>query len=464
MSENEEIADVEIDVADQQVGLSDAFIADIVELLDLDNNDRVKELCRDLAPPDVAELVFKLDVHRRHKLVGILENVIPPEAFSYLNDEVLNDLFEHMTASHIASIVNALETDDAINLIHDLDEDRRSEIMRLLSRKVRAAVEEGLTFDEKSAGRLMQREFVAIPQFWTVGKTVDYLRAAAEALPHKFYDIFIVDPMHRFVGSVALDNILCTPRAVKMDVIVNEEHVKIPVDMDQEQIAHLFRRKDLLSAPVVDDDGQLIGVITVDDVVDVIDREAEEDFLKLGGVTDTDIHRSAIATARARFIWLMINLITAIMAAAVISIFEGTIQKIVALAALMPIVASMGGNAGTQTLAVAVRALATKELSSANAWRVILKEFLVGSINGILFAVVMGAIAWVWYDDIKLGIVIGIAMIVNLMAAGFSGMAIPIVIERLGLDPATSAAVFLTTITDVIGFFAFLGLATWFLI
>lgn len=449
---------------ENQVGLSDAFIGDIIDLLDQDENDRIRELCQDLSAPDAAELILKIDKQRRHKLVGILEKILLAETFSYFNYEVLNDMLEHLSASHIASIVNALETDDAINLVNDLDDDRRAEIMRLLSRKVRAAVEEGLTFPEKSAGRLMQREFVAIPQFWTVGKTVDYLRAAAEALPNKFYDIFIVDPMHRFVGSVALDNILCTPRNVKMDVIVNEEHVKIPLSMDQEQIAHLFRRKDLLSAPVVDDDGQLVGVITVDDIVDVIDREAEEDFLKLGGVNDTDLHATTVSTARTRFVWLFINLITAILAAMVIAQFEGTIQKIVALAALMPIVASMGGNAGTQTLTVAVRALATKELSASNAWRLIFKEFMVGSINGILFAVIMGGITWLWYDDAKLGIVIGVAMIVNLMAAGLSGIAIPVVIDRFGLDPATSAAVFLTTITDVLGFFAFLGLASLFLL
>lgn len=449
---------------EHQVGLSDAFIGDIVDLLDGDEADRIRELCQDLSAPDAAELIVKIDTQRRHKLVQILEKTLPAETFSYFNYEVLNSMMEDLSASHIASIVNALETDDAINLVNDLDDDRRAEIMRLLSRKVRAAVEEGLTFPEYSAGRLMQREFVAIPQFWTVGKTVDYLRAAAEALPQKFYDIFIVDPMHRFVGSVALDNILCTPRNVKMDVIVNEEHVKIPLSMDQEQIAHLFRRKDLLSAPVVDDDGQLIGVITVDDIVDVIDAEAEEDILKLGGVTDTDIHASTVSTARTRFFWLFINLITAILAAMVIAQFESTIQKVVALAALMPIVASMGGNAGTQTLTVAVRALATKELSSSNAWRLITKEFLVGSINGILFAILMGGIAWFWYNDIKLGIVIGAAMIVNLMAAGLSGIAIPVVIQRMGLDPATSAAVFLTTITDVLGFFAFLWLASIFLL
>lgn len=447
-----------------ETGLPDTFVREIVELIDQPYIDRIQELCQDLPATDAAELLSKLDSHHRHELVQILEDILPPDTFSYLSYEVLHDVMKGMSGAYIAAIVNALETDDAIRLIDDLGDERRSEVIRLLSKKVRLAVEEGLTFPEESAGRLMQRECVAIPQFWTVGKTVDYLRAAAEALPDKFYDIFIVDPMHRFVGSVALDNILCTQRGVKMDVIVNEEHVTIPSAMDQEQVAHLFRRKDLLSAPVVDDDGRLLGMITVDDVVDVIAKEAEEDLLKLGGVADSDIYSSTFDTAKSRFVWLAVNLVTAIIAAYVISMFEGTIQKLVALAALMPIVASMGGNAGTQTLAVAVRAIATKELSAANAWRVTAKEFFVGSINGFLFAIMMGVITWLWYHDPQLGMIIGAAMVVNLMAAGLSGILIPLAIHKMGWDPATSATVFLTTITDVIGFFAFLGLATLFLL
>jgi magnesium transporter len=454
----------DVEQNDLQIGLPDSFIREIHELLREQYIDRIQEISRDLSGPDAAELIFKTPQDLRYDLVDILEDIIPPDTFSYLNYEVMNDLLKHMTAGHIASIVNALESDDAIRLIDDLDDRRRAEILRLLSRKVRAAVEEGLTYREETAGRLMQREFVAIPQFWTVGKTVDYLRAAAEALPEKFYDIFIVDPMHRLVGSVALDNILCTQRNVKMDVITNEEHVTVPIDMDQEQIAHLFRRKDLLSAPVVDAEGRLVGVITVDDVVDIIDQEAEEDLLKMGGVTDSDIHRSVFATTKSRFIWLLVNLATAIVAALVIGMFENAIQQIVALAALMPIVASMGGNAGTQTLAIAVRALATKELSGSNTWRIVVKEFMVGSINGVIFAIMMGALTWWWYGDMRLGSVIAAAMVVNLMAAGLSGIIIPVAIARLGMDPATSATVFLTTITDVIGFFAFLGLATVFLL
>ncbi|MBI3441122.1 MAG: magnesium transporter [Proteobacteria bacterium] len=387
MEEPEELKKPETapEAEELQVGLQDEFIREIAELLDLNYADRVQELCRDLPATDAVELIVKLDSAHRHKLVEVLETDLHPETFSYLDREILNDLLEHMSARHIASIVNELDSDDAIRLIEHLDEDRRGNIVRHLNRKLRAAVEEGLTYPEESAGRMMQREFVAIPQFWTVGKTVDYLRAAASTLPERFYNIFIVDPMHRFVGAVTLSHVLCAQRSVKVDALLGEEHVTIPVDMDQKQVAFLFRRKDLLSAPVVDNDKQLIGVITVDDVVDVIHEEAEKDILKLGGVSDSDIFRSTSSTVRARFWWLGVNLLTAFIDTFVISLFEGTIEKIVVLASLMPVVASMGGNAGTQTLAVVVRAIATQELTSANTWRTIIKELVVGSINGILF-------------------------------------------------------------------------------
>jgi magnesium transporter len=462
MSASEKDTDTLWDESEElQIGLKDGFIREIVELLDEDYTDRIHEICRDLPPPDAAELITKLDGAHRHQLVGVLEDELHPETFSYFGHDVLNDIMEHMSGRTIAAIINELESDDAINIIEHLEEDRREDIFRHLNRKVRADVEEGLTFPEESAGRMMQREFVAIPQFWTVGKTVDYLRAAAPTLPDKFYDIFIVDPMHRFIGGISLSHILCAQRGVKIDTLAGEEHVTIPVDMDREQVAFLFRRKDLLSAPVVDEDERLIGVITVDDVVDVIHAEAEEDLLSLGGVSDTDIHSPVFATTKARFIWLAINLLTAIAASFVIGLFEGTIAKIATLAVLMPIVASMGGNAGTQTLTVAVRGLATKELSAANAVRVVMKELAVGAVNGVMFAVLMGLFVVVWYHDYMLGIVIGSAMIFNLVAAGFSGALIPILMERWGYDPATSAVIFLTTVTDIVGFFSFLGLATW---
>jgi magnesium transporter len=448
---------------EHNVGLSDDFIKEILELESHGYTDRIQELCRDLSAPDAAELLGKVDGARRHHLVEILETVIPPDTFTYLDHVMMNDLLEHMTDAHVASIVNELESDDAISLINDLDGKRRGDIMRHLSRKVRAAVEEGLTFPEQSAGRLMQREFVAIPQFWTIGKTVDYLRAAADALPERFYDIFIVDPAHRFVGSVALSKVLCAQRAVKVDTLVSDEHVTIPVTMDQEQVAFQFRRKDLLSAPVVDEDSRLIGVVTVDDVVDVIDAEAQEDILKLGGVSDSDIHRPTFSTARLRSTWLTVNLLTAFLATAVISMFSDSIEKLVALAALMPIVASMGGNAGTQTLTVVIRALATKEVSSTNSMRVVIKECIVGLMNGVFFALLMTAIVFYFYQDVKLALVMAAALIFNLFAAGFAGAIIPLIISKAGLDPAPSSAIFLTTVTDVVGFMAFLGFATWFL-
>jgi magnesium transporter len=446
-----------------QVGLSDDFIHEIHELLAQNYTDRIQELCRPLAAPDVADLLAKLDREERHRLSEILGEDIPAETFPYLDREMLNDLLEHMPGTQVATIVGALGSDDAINLVSDLPEDRRAEIMRSLSRKVRAEVEEGLTFPEKSAGRLMQREFVAVPEFWTVGKTVDYMRAAAGALPDSFYDLFVVDPTHKLVGTVALSALLCARRDIRVETLMRKDRAAVAVDTPQDQVAHLFRRKDLLSAPVTDDAGRLVGVITVDDVVDVIHEEAGEDLLRLGGVTDSDVSRPVFSTVRARFLWLAVNLGTAFLDTAVISRFEGTIEKLVALAALMPVVASMGGNAGTQTLAVMVRALATREVTAANMWRVVIKEIVVGAANGILFGLIMIGIIVFWYHDLKLGLVMCAAMIFNLIAAGFSGALIPLALYRMKFDPAHSAVVFLTTVTDVVGFFAFLALAAGFL-
>ncbi len=462
-SDEEERNNQEIDTEaeEQRVGLQDEFIREIADLLDQGYIDRIQELCRDMPAPDAAELIVKLDGGRRRKLLEVLENDLHPETFSYLDRELLNNLLEHMSSKNVAAIVNELDSDDAIGLIERLNEERRGNVLRHLNRTLRAYVEEGLTFAQGSAGRMMQHEFVAIPQFWTVGKTVDYLRAAAATLPERFYNVFIVDPMHRFVGAVNLSHILCAQRSVKVDALVGEEHVTVPVSMDREQVAILFRRKDLLSAPVVDEDNQLIGVITVDDIVDVIHEEAEEDILKLGGVTNSDIFRSPLSTVRARFWWLSINLLTAFIATSIISLFSDTIEKFVVLAALMPIVASIGGNAGTQTLAVVVRAIATQELTAANTWRTIAKELVVGSINGILFGLIMIAGISFWYHDLKLGLIMAAAMLFNLTAAGLSGSIIPLVLHRNGFDPAHSGTVFLTTVTDVVGFFAFLGLASW---
>lgn len=444
---------------EQYLVLTDDQIREIADLLENDLIDEARDACGAFNTPDTAILLEKLDSENRKKAVDLLGDDLDPEVFVYMDENLRTGLLRDMDVARVAQIVKELNSDDALRLIENLDDAQQKEILRSLSRKVRAVVEEGLTFPEESAGRLMQREFVAIPQFWTVGKTLDYLRAAGETLPEDFYDVFVLDPLHKVVGTVPVGQILRSRRAVKIENIIHENKTTIAGELDQEDVAFIFRRDGLVSAPVVDDAGRLIGVITVDDVVDVIDREAQEDILRLAGVDSSDIYRAVIGTAQSRFLWLAINLLTAIAASAVISMFEGTIQQIVALAVLMPIVASMGGNAGTQTLTVAVRALATKELSDANAWRVVTKEVFVGCINGFLFAVIAGTVTWLWFDSVTLGFVIAAAMVVNLIVAGFSGVVIPIGLTRLGYDPAVSSGVFLTTVTDVIGFFAFLGLA-----
>ena len=314
----------------------------------------------------------------------------------------------------------------------------------------------------------MQREIVTVPSHWTVGETIDYMRDAAEGeddiLPTSFYDIFVVDPTHKPVGAIHLSHLLRSKRPVRVSELMQTELKLIPVTMDQEDVAFLFRQRDLVSAPVVDEANRLVGAITIDDVVDVIHEEHEEDMLAMAGVGEVDLYDAAMDTTKARFRWLLVNLFTAILASLVIGLFETTLQQIVALAILMPIVASMGGNAGTQTLTVAVRALATRELTSTNAYRVIGKELLVGVINGVIFAVITGVIAWLWFQSPEIGVIIGLAMIVNMVVAGLAGASIPLLLDKAGIDPAIASSVFLTTITDVVGFFAFLGLAAAFLL
>jgi magnesium transporter len=320
-------------------------------------------------------------------------------------------------------------------------------------------LKEALTFPEDSAGRLMQREIVTVPETWTVGDTIDYMRGRAAALPRDFYDIFAVDADRKPVGVLPLSRLMRNQRDIKVADIMGPDLYPIPLDMDQEEVALMFRQYGLVSAAVVDIDNRLAGVITADDVVNVVDEEAEEDLMRLGGVKEDDFYEAVLTTARARFPWLLVNLLTVIIASVVIGFFDQTIQKIVALAILMPIVASMGGNAGTQTLTVAVRALAMKELTTTNAKRIVSKEIIVGVFNGLLFAAIMGPIAWLWFGDVAIGGIIAAAMIINLVAAGFVGIATPIVLERLGVDPAVASTVVLTAITDVVGFVAFLGLA-----
>lgn len=446
------------------VGLRDEDIREILDALRDDTEDSHVSLVNELSTVDIAELLQKISQEDRKALLENKKVQISPEVFSYIDSDLRKSTLSVMSARQVAQIISELDSDDALDLIQNLDDDFQQEIIRKLSAKIRIAIEEGLTFPEDSAGRLMQREYVAIPQFWTVGKVIDYLRAAADELPNEFYDLIVIDPLYHVVGEIPLNRILRSKRSIKIEELTLDELHTIPADMDQEEVSYIFRREGLNSAPVVDADNRLIGVITFDDIIDVINEEAQEDILKLAGVEGSDLYRAILSTTTSRFRWLFINLLTAIAASIVISFFETTITNVVALAVLMPIVASMGGNAGTQALTVAVRALATKELSSTNMLRVIGKETIVGTLNGIGFAIIMGVIAALWFQNPTLGFVIGAAMIMNLIVAGLSGAAIPIILSRMGSDPALSSTVLLTTITDIVGFFGFLGLASIFLI
>jgi magnesium transporter len=444
--------------------LTDTEIRNIADAVHAQDSDTVHEVLNDLSPVDTAELIAKVTEEDRNELLAMYGDVLEPTVFTEMDQELSRSCLSTMPAHNVAEIISSLESDDALGLIENLDDDAQKEIIHKLSAKTRVALEEGLSFPEDSAGRLMQREVVAVPNFWNVGKTLDYLRAASNDLPDDFFDIFVIDPSYHIVGQIPLNRLTRNGRMEKLEDLIIETTHPIPAETDQEEVAHLFRRDNILSAPVIDIEGRLIGVITIDDIVDVIDEEAQEDILKMAGVEQGDLYRAVLSTTGSRFRWLFINLLTAIVASIVISFFDATIEQIVALAVLMPIVASMGGNAGTQALTIAVRALATKELSGANTTRVIWKETLVGTLNGTAFALIIGILAALWFASPMLGIVIAMAMVINLFAAGLFGAAIPILLERNGSDPAVASTVLLTTVTDVIGFFAFLGLASLLLI
>ncbi len=441
---------------------------DVVDALEAGDSARLLDLIRPLHYSGVADLLERLSADQRRSLIEIIRGEFDPEILSELDEAVLDEVIEALGVEGVAAAVAGLESDDAVEVIEDLDEDERQQVLKAIPSDDRTMIEESLSYPEDSAGRLMQRELVTAPTFWTVGEAIDFLRRNADQeereVPEKFYDIFVVDPAHRPLGAVPLSRLLQTKRPVPVTEIMDRDIKLIPAATDQEDVAFLFRQRDLVSAAVVDEGGRLVGAITIDDVVDVIDEEYEEDIMHLGGVREDDLYEAAVDTTRSRFSWLLINLGTAVMASIVIGFFEGTIDQIVALAVLMPIVASMGGNAGTQSMTVVVRALAMKELTQTNAMRVIGKELLVGCINGILFAILTGLVAWLWFSSPALGVVIAMAMVVNMVVAGLAGTTIPLLLERNGIDPAVASSVILTTITDVVGFAAFLGLAAVFLL
>jgi magnesium transporter len=440
-------------------GATDAMVRGIRAALAEGNLEAVADLVKPLHAADLADLFEQLNSEERNALVASVGADIDPEFFSYLDETVREEVIDDLDTEQLATVVQELDTDDAVDLIEDLDEEDQAELLQAIPAEDRALFEDTLRYPEESAARLMNREVATVPSYWSIGQTIDYMRSDAD-LPTTFYDIYVVGPSYRPIGAVPVSRLLRTDRPVPISEIMDTDLKLIPAAMDQENVAFLFRQYGLASAPVVDEPGRLVGVITVDDVVTVIEEEHEEDMLSLGGLREDDFYEAVIYTTRARFSWLLVNLATAILASLVIGLFDASIEKVVALAVLMPIVASMGGNAGTQTLTVAVRALALKELTPANAMRIVGKEILVGGINGIVFAILMGLIAWFWFDNWLIGAVLACAMIINLIMAGFAGTIVPLTLDRLKIDPAIASAVVLTTVTDVIGFLSFLGLAT----
>jgi magnesium transporter len=449
--------------AEMQLELSDELIRSVDHALEEGEAARAAELALQLHVADQADLLEQLGREERTRLITEIKPRLDPELLTHLDEDVRAEVIDLLGPEEAGAAIAQLETDDAIDVLGDLDQAEQIALLQTLPLPERAAVEEGLTYPEDSAGRLMQRDFVVAPEFWTVGQTIDYLRANPD-LPDDFYDIYIINPRFEPVGSIPLSKVMRSKRGVLLTELRLKELHLIPVDMDQEEVGFQFRQYGLVSAPVVNDAGRLLGVITVDDVVHVIEEEAEEDIMRLGGVIETDIFASPLQTGMRRFPWLLINLGTAILASVVIAQFEAAIQQVVALAVLMPIVASMGGNGGTQTVTVVVRALATREITPANAVRVLGKELLVGGLNGLLFLVTGVLVAVLWFGNPMLGVLFGIALLITLIFAGLAGVAIPIVFDRLGVDPAVASGVFMTTVTDVVGFLSFLGLASLYLL
>ncbi|MFZ5792154.1 MAG: magnesium transporter [Pseudomonadota bacterium] len=445
-------------------GVSPEIVAKVREALDQGKLDQIEKLAEQLHAADFADLLQELTGDERKLVIAAARHIIEPETLNYLDEAVREEVIELMGPGEVAQAVSELETDDAVEILEDLDAAEQQQILEAIPAEERAVIEQGLTYPEDSAGRLMQRDLVAVPQHWTVGETIDYLRANQE-LPDDFYDLFVVDPTHKPIGAVSLSRAMRNERTVKLVDIMETEFRVVPVTMDQESVAHLFRQYGLVSAPVVDENGRLLGVVTVDDVVHVIEEEAEEDLLGIVGVSETDFHAPPLETAWRRVRWLVVTLCNSAIASTVILQFEATIEQIVALAVLMPIVAAMGGNAGVQVITVMVRALATRDLQprGSNIWRVVGKEIAVAGINATVFAVIMGAVASFFFG-LPIGLVLGAAMIFNMVWAGIAGTVIPLTLARFGIDPAIGAGPFLTTTTDVFGFFSFLGLATLFLL
>jgi magnesium transporter len=443
---------------DEENRLKPEYVREVQLALEAGDKGAVYDLVEPLHPADIADLIEVLDPSQRTALISAITDLMSGEVIAELNDYVREDLMEALPPAAVATIAEQLDTDDAVQLIEDLDEADQRAVIAELEPETRAAVSSALAYPEETAGRLMSRHFVAVPEHLTVGDLIDYLRENGD-LEHAFYEVFVVDERYHPVGTCALSWILTAPRSVRLTDLMQRDQTLIPVTMDQEEVALMFQKYALISAAVVDESGRLVGQITVDDIVHIISEEAGEDALLLAGAGDGDINEPIRQTVRTRLTWLVINLGTAVIASSVVGLFESAIASFALLAVLMPIVSGMGGNAGTQTLAVTVRALATNQLTSANTLRIISRELRIAAINGLSLGLLIGMACALLFGNVHLGMVIGAAMVINNLTAGLAGILVPLTLERLRIDPAVASSVFVTTATDVMGFFAFLGLA-----
>ena len=453
-----------IGLRDDEGDINRAFVDAVAQTIADHDATALLELVGDLHEADVGALIEALDHEDRPRLIELMGREFDFAALIEVDDSVREDILDELPTETVAEGMRDLESDDAVAILEDLDREEQAEILEAMSPIDRATLQRSLDYPESSAGRLMQTTLLTAPPFWTAGQALDFIHDAADDdLPDAFFEVFVVDPGYHLLGNVFLDALVRARRSARLEELMQERHA-VEVTEDQEEVARLFERYNLVSAPVTDADGRLVGVITIDDIVDVIEEEAEEDIKALGGVrAGEELSSSVLWITRSRFTWLFVNMLTAFMAASVLGLFEGQLEKMVALAVLAPIVASQGGNAATQTMTVAVRALATRELSSSNAMRVAMREVSVGMLNGVAFGVLTGIGAGVWFSSPGLGVVIGLAMVTNLIAGAVGGIMVPLTLDRLGYDPAVSSGAFVTTVTDVVGNFAFLGIATlWF--
>ena len=459
MSETElPLAETESTQLDEDDRLKPEYVDAVLDAVEAGDVEAAHQLVEPLHPADIADLFELTPEDRRKDLAAAISDLLDADVFAEMNDYVREDLIDALDARQVADIASELDTDDAVAIIEDMEPEDQREVLRAMEPDDRAAIEEALSYPEESAGRLMQRDLVAVPEHWSVGDVLDYMRGQEE-LPTDFWEIFVVDPAHRPVGTCALSWILRTPRRIAIADVMKREQTLIPVDMDQEEVALRFQKYALISAAVTDASGRLVGMVTVDDIVHIIQEEAGEDTLRLAGAGDGDINEPIRMTVRTRVAWLVVNLGATMLSASVVGLFQGEIARFALLAALMPIVSALGGNAGTQTLAVVVRALATNQLTSSNTARMLFREFRVALCNGAALGAVGAIGSYVILGYPQLSLVFALAMMINSVVAGLVGVVVPVALDKANVDPAVSSAVFVTTATDVMGFFSFLGLA-----